>query len=188
VTNADKMPFTFEKTEIPEVIVVTPHLFSDKRGYFFESYKRSEFVAAGIVDEFRQDNGSVSRKNVLRGLHFQNAPYTQAKLVRVTSGRLLDVAVDVRKNSPHFGRHVMVELSAENRKMLYIPVGFAHGFAALEDKTEINYKVTNEYCKEAESGIIWNDVQLNIAWGVENPIITDKDLELLPLNQANIHF
>jgi dTDP-4-dehydrorhamnose 3,5-epimerase len=182
------MAFTFEKTDIPEVVVVTPRLFSDNRGYFFESYKRSEFVAAGINDEFCQDNGSVSQKNVLRGLHFQNAPYAQAKLVRVTSGRILDVAVDVRKNSPNFGKHIAVELSAANRKMLYIPVGFAHGFLALEENTEIHYKVTSEYNKASESGIIWNDSDLKIAWGIENPIISDKDLELLPLKEAEIVF
>ena len=182
------MPFTFERTDIPEVVVITPRFFSDSRGYFFESYKQSDFIDAGITDEFQQDNGSVSAKNVLRGLHFQNAPHAQAKLVRVTSGSILDVAVDVRKGSPHFGKHVMVELSAENRKMLYIPVGFAHGFLALEDNTEVNYKVTNEYCKEAESGVIWNDPRLNIPWGIENPIISDKDMELLPLDRADIRF
>jgi dTDP-4-dehydrorhamnose 3,5-epimerase len=164
------------------IVVIEPKIFSDSRGYFFESYNEEAFKKASIPVTFRQDNESLSSKGVLRGLHFQNPPWEQGKLVRVASGAVLDVAVDIRKNSPSYGKHFVVELSAKNKKMMWIPPGFAHGFLALEDDTLFLYKCTNVYNKESESGIIWNDSFLNINWGINNPNVSEKDLELQNFN------
>lgn len=168
------MPFTFEPLEIPEVILISPKVFNDGRGLFEETYKESEFYESGLDVKFVQDNHSFSQKGILRGLHFQNPPHAQGKLVRCVSGRILDVAVDIRVGSPTLGKWVSAELSSENHKILWIPEGFAHGFLTLED-SHVEYKVTNEYSKESESGIIWNDPKLNIAWNAEQPKISEKD-------------
>ena len=160
------------------MIEIFPRVFGDERGYFFESYQRALFVANGITEEFVQDNQSFSKKGVVRGLHLQRAPFAQGKLVRVIQGRVLDVAVDVRPHSPTFGQFVAVELSTEKQNMLYIPPGFAHGFATLEDAI-FSYKCTQLYDKASEGGILWNDPTLGINWQIDSPIVSDKD-QVLP--------
>lgn len=170
------MPFEFKPQEIKDVILVEPKVFGDARGFFMETYKKSDFIANGIDVEFNQDNHSKSTKGVLRGLHFQKAPHAQAKLVRCSKGRIYDVAVDIRKGSPTFGKYVKVELSEENKRMLFIPAGFAHGFVALSDEVELLYKASGEYCPEADCGIIWNDSDINIDWNIDfEPILSEKD-------------
>lgn len=170
------MPFEYEKQAIPDVILVKPKVFGDKRGFFMETYKKSDFFANGITVEFNQDNHSKSTKGVLRGLHFQKAPHAQAKLVRCSKGRIYDVAVDIRPNSKTFGKYIKVELSEENKHMLFIPEGFAHGFVALSDEVELLYKASGEYFPEADCGILWNDKDINIDWEIDfEPILSDKD-------------
>lgn len=167
-----------EPMELPDVKLVRTQIFGDARGYFAETYNRQAFAAAGIGDEFVQDNFSLSvAAGTVRGLHFQTAPFGQAKLVRVGRGRILDVAVDLRRESPTFGRHVAVELSSENRLQLYIPDGFAHGFCTLEPDTEVIYKVTAPYSAAHDRGIAWNDPALGIDWPVasEHAVLSDKD-------------
>lgn len=158
------MPFTFEPTEIPEVILVRPKVFGDARGYFMENFKESDFSAAGISAHFVQDNLSFSRKGVVRGLHWQKAPYTQGKLVTVITGRIWDVAVDIRKGSPTYGKWAGRELSDDNHAMLWIPPGFAHGFTVLSDAAHFTYKCTNVYAPQAEANCRWDDPDLAIAW------------------------
>lgn len=165
------------KTEIEGLIIIKPKVFEDDRGYFYESYNKERFREAGIDMEFVQDNQSFSSKGVLRGLHFQNPPYEQGKLVRVITGSVIDIAVDIRKNSHTYGKWVSVELTAENRLMFWIPPGFAHGFVTLEDNTTFFYKCTGLYNKESEGGIIWNDPDLDIDWKIENPSLSEKDKE-----------
>lgn len=155
--------------------VVKPTVFQDDRGFFFESYNKEKYIANGIATEFVQDNFSKSQKGVLRGLHFQKPPYAQGKLVQVIKGSVLDVAVDIRLGSETYGQHYSILLSEKNKTQLYIPPGFAHGFSTLEDNTIFSYKCTNNYHKESEDAIIWNDETLNIDWKIENPIISDKD-------------
>lgn len=170
------MPFEFEKQKIESIILVKPIVFGDNRGFFMETYKKSEFWANGITDDFVQDNHSKSAKGVLRGLHYQAKPYGQAKLVRCTRGKIFDVAVDIRNNSKTFGQYVKVELSEENKHMLYIPNGFAHGFVALTDEVELIYKTSGEYAPNADRGILWNDKDINIDWGIDfQPILSEKD-------------
>jgi dTDP-4-dehydrorhamnose 3,5-epimerase len=170
------MPFEFKKLEIPDVILVKPKVFGDNRGFFMETYKRSDFIAAGITAEFNQDNHSKSSAHVLRGLHYQKAPHSQAKLVRCTKGRIYDVAVDIRPESKTFGKYVKVELSEENKCMLFIPEGFAHGFVVLSDEAELIYKASGEYCPQADTGILWNDSDINIDWEIDfDPILSEKD-------------
>ena len=170
------MPFEFKRLAIPDVILVIPKVFDDERGFFLESYKKSEFAKNGIDIEFNQDNHSKSTKGVLRGLHYQIAPKAQAKLVRCPNGTIFDVAVDIRKNSPYFGRWVGEKLTAENKHMLYIPEGFAHGFVVLSETAELLYKASNEYSKEHDRGILWNDTDININWGIDfEPILSEKD-------------
>lgn len=170
------MPFDFKPQEINSVILIEPKVFGDERGFFMETYKKSEFVANGIDVDFVQDNHSKSAKGVLRGLHFQKAPHSQAKLVRCLNGKIYDIAVDIRKNSPTFGRYVKVELSADNKRMLFIPEGFAHGFVSLSENVELLYKTNREYCPEADCGILWNDKDINIDWGIDfEPILSEKD-------------
>lgn len=170
------MPFQFKKLDIPEVILVTPKVFGDNRGFFLESYQKSTFAQNGIDVEFNQDNHSKSTRGVLRGLHYQKEPKAQAKLVRCSRGKILDVAVDIRKNSPTFGKWVGKILSEENKNMLYIPAGFAHGFVVLSDEAELLYKASNEYSAENDRGIRWNDPDINIQWGIDfKPLISDKD-------------
>jgi dTDP-4-dehydrorhamnose 3,5-epimerase len=166
-----------EKTHIEGLLVIRPKVFADNRGCFCESYSKITFQQHGINADFVQDNQSVSRKNVIRGLHLQAPPFAQGKLVRVVHGKAMDVAVDVRKNSPTFGQHFAVELSAENNTLFWIPEGFAHGFVALEDNTVFLYKTTNYYNKESEMAINPLDPVLNINWGVENAVLSDRDRE-----------
>lgn len=160
---------------IPGLLILEPRVFEDDRGYFYESYNKIRQGEAGFNFDFVQDNESCSSKGVLRALHFQNPPFAQGKLVRVVRGSILDVAVDIRKGSPYYGKHQIIELSAENHLQFWLPPGFAHGFVALEDNTIVNYKCTNPYHKESEGSIIWNDPDLNIDWGVENPLLSEKD-------------
>lgn len=164
------------KTDIPGVLIFEPRVFGDERGFFFESFSQAIFnEAVGYDVKFVQDNHSRSAKGVLRGLHFQLEPFAQGKLVRCVSGSVLDVAVDIRKTSPHYGQWVAVNLSAQNKRQLWIPEGFAHGFLALEDNTEFLYKTTNYYHPESERSIRWDDPSLNIKWGVTSPGISAKD-------------
>jgi dTDP-4-dehydrorhamnose 3,5-epimerase len=167
-----------KETFIKDLVEIYPRIFNDERGFFLETYNRFAFENNGITTIFIQDNQSYSRKGVLRGLHFQKEPFAQAKLVSVISGKVLDVAVDLRKNSPTFGKHFKVILEAEKRNMLFIPEGFAHGFVALEESV-FSYKCSNVYHRESESGILWNDSTLMIDWGYSNPLISEKDT-LLP--------
>ena len=164
-------------TEIPEVRIIVPKVFGDARGYFFESWNAAKYAEAGIDCNWVQDNESRSRFGVLRGLHFQAAPYTQAKLVRVIAGAVLDVAVDIRKNSPTYGQYVAVELSGENKRQLFIPRGFAHGFAVLSDEVIFAYKCDNVYCPASERGIAFDDPDLGIDWQVKPDkwILSPKD-------------
>lgn len=165
----------FIKTAIEGLVIIEPLVFEDERGHFFEYYQKELFKKNGIEDNFVQDNQSLSQKGVLRGLHFQAPPYAQAKLIRVIKGAVLDVAVDIRKNSPTFGKHVAVELSESNKKSLYIPEGFAHGFLTLSDNTIFSYKCANYYNKSSEGALLWNDQDLAINWGVTAPILSEKD-------------
>ena len=164
------------KTKINDLVLIEPDVFPDERGYFFESFQKHKFRSLGIAAEFVQDNESMSGKGVLRGLHFQKPPFAQGKLVRVVRGSVLDVAVDLRKKSKTYGKWESSVLSADNKLMMWIPEGFAHGFLVLEDYTIFQYKCTNYYNKESESGIIWNDQDLKIDWSIENPVVSEKDL------------
>jgi dTDP-4-dehydrorhamnose 3,5-epimerase len=166
-------------TPIEGLLVIQPQVFKDPRGYFYESYNKDKFFAAGINLEFVQDNQSLSQKGIVRGLHFQAPPFDQGKLVRVIQGAVIDVAVDIRKNSPTYGQHFSIKLSAENQTMFFIPPGFAHGFETLEDNTIFLYKCTNTYNKESEGGLLWNDSDLGIKWECDSPVISDKD-QILP--------
>ena len=167
----------FIKTDIPDCIIIKPKIFGDERGYFFESWRDEWMQDLGITNRFIQDNQSSSRYGVIRGLHYQLPPHPQAKLVRVLKGKVLDVAVDVRVGSPTFGKHVAVELSAENKMQFFIPHGFAHGFAVLSEEAVFAYKCDDYYHPETEKGIMWNDPQLNIDWKIDpkDAIISDKD-------------
>lgn len=170
------MPFEFEPTEMKDVILVKPKVFGDSRGFFMETYKKSEFFQHGIKTEFMQDNHSKSTKGVLRGLHFQTPPKAQAKLVRCPRGKVFDVAVDIRKDSPDFGKWVGAVLSEENKHMLFIPEGFAHGFVVLSDEAELIYKASDEYSPENDRGIKWNDPDIGIDWGIDfEPLVSEKD-------------
>lgn len=166
-------------TPIAGLIIIEPQIFNDPRGYFYESYNKDKMVAAGIPFEFIQDNQSLSQKGIVRGLHFQAPPFAQGKLVRVIQGAVMDVVVDIRKNSPTYGQHFSIELTAENKTMFFIPPGFAHGFETLEDNTIFLYKCTNVYHKESEGGLLWNDSNLGIKWQSTEPLVSDKD-KILP--------
>ena len=173
-------------TPIKGVFVIEPRVFNDARGYFFEAFKQQEFDAhIGHVD-FVQDNESMSSRGVLRGLHYQKGDCSQAKLVRVIKGRVLDVAVDIRRSSPTFGQHVMVELSDENKRQFFIPRGFAHGFLVLSDEAIFTYKVDNVYAPQAEAGICWNDPALGIDWPIDpkEVLTSEKDLKAPLLKDA----
>jgi dTDP-4-dehydrorhamnose 3,5-epimerase len=168
----------FIKQSIPEVILIKPTVFGDERGYFMETFHRETFeTAVGHAVNFVQDNESKSTKGVLRGLHFQRAPHAQSKLVRVIEGKVLDVAVDIRKGSPTFGQHVAVELSSDNKHQLFIPRGFAHAFVVLSDSAIFAYKVDNYYSPESDAGLAYDDATLNIDWQlpIEQLILSDKD-------------
>ena len=176
------------ETKIKGLLIIKPKIFADERGYFFESYNETSFKQNGIHANFVQDNQSLSNAGVLRGLHFQAPPYDQGKLVRVINGAVLDIAVDIRKNSPTYGQHISIELNEENKTMFYIPSGFAHGFLTLRDNTIFSYKCTNIYNKASEGCILWNDSNLNIDWNVSNPILSEKDLIGTPFNDLNSPF
>lgn len=180
----------FQETSIPGLLVYEPKVFPDERGYFFESYNANTFRAEGVEIVFVQDNQARSVYGVLRGLHYQLAPYAQTKLIRVLEGEILDVAVDVRKGSPAFGQVYTIKLSAENKKQLLVPKGFAHGYAVLSPTAEVLYKCDTFYHKAAESGIIYNDPALRIDWGIPpaDAIISEKDTKLLPLQEAENNF
>jgi dTDP-4-dehydrorhamnose 3,5-epimerase len=182
------MTFKFEKLSIPDIILIEPQIFLDERGFFFESFKESEFIENGINKKFVQDNYSHSSKGVLRGLHYQTNLKAQAKIVTALKGEIFDVAVDIRKNSPTFGKWVGEKLSEDNHKWLYIPEGFAHGFCVLSDYANVLYKASQEYSPIHEKGIIWNDKKINISWPIENPIISDKDNKLLKFEKLDSDF
>lgn len=182
------MPFI--KTDIPDLLVFEPKVFEDARGYFFESFNAKHFTDAGINPNFVQDNQSFSSRGVLRGLHYQLEPMAQSKLVRVLSGEVIDVAVDIRKGSPTFGKWFSILLSAENKKQLYVPRGFAHGYAVLSETAEFFYKCDNFYSKENERGIMFNDTTLNIDWGMnlDDAIISEKDMVNKSFAEAEMNF
>lgn len=171
---------SFITTDLPGLVIFEPKIFEDSRGYFFESYNEKLFSANGISTRFVQDNQSSSCYGVVRGLHYQLEPYAQVKLVRVLHGKILDVVVDIRSGSPTYGKSFGVELSEQNKKQLFIPAGFAHGFSVLSEKAEISYKCNNFYNKESEGGIIYNDSELNIDWKIpaDKVIVSDKDKSL----------
>lgn len=166
------------KTPIEGLFVLQPKIWHDDRGYFYESFRSDVFEKLNIEVNFVQDNQSLSQRGTIRGLHFQQSPYEQGKLVRVVQGRVLDVALDIRKNSATYGQHYAIELSAENQTQFYIPPGFAHGFSTLEDNTIFCYKCTNYYHKASEGGVMFNDPALGIDWKVEGLFVSDKDKEL----------
>ncbi len=179
------MGFKFTTTEIKDLLLIEPDIFGDSRGSFSETYKKSVFAGAGIVEEFTQDNHSVSSKGVLRGIHFQRSPKAQGKLVRVTRGSVWDVAVDLREDSPTYLKWYGVELSEENGLMLYVPEGFGHGFVTLEDDTHFIYKCTDEYSPEHDSGIKWNDPEIGIEWPLTDVEVSAKDA-VLPLLSGEV--
>ncbi len=166
-----------QNTLIDGLVVIKPRVFEDERGYFFESWNKLSAEKAGVNLEFVQDNESLSQKGVLRGLHFQAPPFEQGKLVRVIKGAVLDVAVDIRKGSPTYGSYHKELLSGENKTQFWIPPGFAHGFLTLENDTIFAYKCTNLYNKASEGSVIWNDPDINIDWGIDNPTLSEKDIE-----------
>ena len=164
---------------IEGLLLIESDVFTDERGYFVELYNEKRFAALNLPSIYCQDNLSVSKKNVIRGLHFQEAPFAQGKLVRVIKGAVLDVAVDIRENSPTFGKHEALMLTESNNNVLWIPEGFAHGFAVLEDNTVFHYKCTALYNKAAEVGIRFDDPELSINWNIKSPVVSDKDMELM---------
>lgn len=182
--------FNFIETKIKDLYIIEPKVFGDQRGYFMESYNAEHFRAAGLTMTFVQDNESKSSKGVLRGLHFQTR-YTQGKLVRVTKGEVFDVAVDLRKGSPTYGQWEGVILSEENKRQFYVPEGFAHGFLVLSDEAVFNYKCTDFYHPEYDSGLLWNDEEVNIQWPldrVDNLLLSEKDKKQKRLKDLDLPF
>tara|TARA_Y100001968_G_C19144374_1_gene613020 strand:+ start:170 stop:712 length:543 start_codon:yes stop_codon:yes gene_type:complete len=177
-----------EKTPINGLLVFQPIIHSDDRGYFFESWSNEFFRDINIELDFIQDNQSFSNKGVLRGLHFQNPPFEQGKLVRVIKGKVLDVAVDIRKDSSTYGSYYSIELSEYNNTIFWIPPGFAHGFLSLEKDTIFNYKCTGLYNKQSEGSLLWNDKDLNIDWGIESPIVSEKDQQASSFSELVTQF
>lgn len=169
------MPFEFEKFKIDGVLLIKPKVFFDDRGFFLETYKKSIFFEAGIREDFMQDNFSFSKKNVLRGLHLQRKPKPQSKLVRCVQGDILDVIVDVRKDSKTYAKWLAFRLNDINQHILYVPEGFLHGFVVLSNSAIVHYKASNEYCPECEDGVVWNDTLLNIDWQTQETIVSSKD-------------
>ena len=178
------MPFMFRAFELPGPLLIQPRAFRDERGYFLETYKKSGFAANGIEENFVQDNHSFSIRNVIRGLHYQLPPAAQAKLVSVVKGRVWDVVVDIRRDSPHYLKWVAAELGGENHTMLFVPSGFAHGFVVLSEDAHLLYKCTSEYAPRQERGIRWDDPQINIDWPVRDPIVSERDRDLPLLKDA----
>ena len=184
------MPFAFRPIqELPDVVVIEPKAFGDDRGWFMETYKQSDFEANGIRVAFSQDNHSRSSvKHVIRGLHYQKDPAAQGKLVRCVLGTIYDVAVDIRRGSPTYGRWVAAELSAENKKLLWVPPGFAHGFCTLTDVSEVVYKTTSEYSAPNDRGVRWDDPALGVQWPTTNPVLSPKDAQAPMLAEADNNF
>ena len=182
------MPFHFTRAEIPGLILISPRVFEDERGFFMETYKRSEFVRHGIREFFVQGNHSRSAKGILRGLHYQKEPNAQGKLVRTVVGEIFDVVVDIRRGSPTYGKWLGTSLSAENKMMLYVPSGFAHGFCVVSQEAEVLYMTSEEYAPEQEAGVVWNDPDLRIAWPVNDPIVSDRDRGWPRLGNADNNF
>ena len=183
------MPFLFEKLNIPEVILIKPKTFKDNRGFFMEVYKKSEFNLNGIPDSFVQENYSYSSRGVLRGLHYQKSPKAQGKLVNVVRGEIFDVAVDIRQGSPTYGCWAGEILSAKNNRMLYIPIGFAHGFCVTSESAEVVYKINgSEYSPEHEAGINWNDPAIGIEWPTKTPNLVERDFNLPLLDHSDNNF
>lgn len=183
------MPFrSFKRLEIPDVILIEPVVFPDQRGFFAELYKRTDFLAGGVPYDFVQVSVSMSRRGVVRGLHYQLKPAEQGKLVTVLRGRVLDVAVDIRRGSPWFGRYVAVELSADEPRLLWIPPGFAHGFQALEDGTLFMYLMTKEYSPQHERCVRWDDPEVGIPWPIREAILSEKDRRCPPLRETETNF
>lgn len=181
------MPFTFIKTPIEGLLIIEPRKFPDDRGFFMETYKKSDFTEAGITEEFVQDNHSLSSKGVLRGLHFQTEPHSQGKLVRVVKGAVWDVGVDLRPGTKTYGQWYGVTLTEENGKMFYLPLGFAHGFLTLSDNTHFLYKCTSEYAPKADGGIRWDDPDIAVKWPLNGimPAFSEKDLKLPYLKELS---
>jgi len=179
-----------ETTFINDLVVLIPAVFEDERGYFFESYSKSKMLDVGIQIDFVQDNQSFSKRGTLRGLHYQNPPFAQTKLVRVLQGEIMDVAVDLRKDSPTYGKYFGIVLSAENKKQLLVPQGFAHGFSVLSETAVVSYKCDQYYNKPSEGGILYNDTSLNIDWGMDlaTAIVSEKDLILPNIENCNSQF
>ncbi len=183
-----KMVFTFKKLCISDIILIESKTYFDNRGFFYEGYKESDFILNGISDKFVQENFSHSNKNVIRGLHFQQNPKAQSKLISVIKGEIFDVAVDIRKNSPTYGQWIGEILSEENNKSLYLPEGFAHGFCVLSEYADVVYNVNKEFSSENDRGIIWNDPSINISWPIKEPILSVKDKNLPPLEKSDNNF
>ncbi|MDQ7821555.1 MAG: dTDP-4-dehydrorhamnose 3,5-epimerase [Candidatus Eremiobacteraeota bacterium] len=179
------MAFTFEPLEIPDVVLIRPEVFSDERGFLQVHYRSSDFHNAGIMMPFVQDSRTVSHRGVLRGLHYQKHPASQGKLVRVVRGEIFDVALDVRKGSPTYGKWVSSLLNGRNGHLIWIPPGFAHGFVALADGTEVEYKATSEYAPRHQAGVRWDDPDLAIRWPVKKPLLSQKDRELPALSEVD---
>ncbi len=176
------------ETKIPGILIIEPKIISDERGSFFESFELERYLDAGIKFKFFQDNISISKKNTIRGLHYQVGYFAQGKLCQVISGKVLDVAVDVRSGSPTFGKHIAVELSSENHRQLWIPPGFAHGFSVLSEEAIFMYKCTAKYSKQHERTILFNDTTLNIDWKVDKPILSEKDLKAKKFDEIESEF
>ena len=172
-------------TRLPEVVIVEPEFFGDSRGYFFEVFHSEKYAAAGLPKHFLQDNQSRSHKGTLRGLHYQLPPHAQGKLVQALTGRILDVAVDIRRSSPTFKQWVGVELSDDNKRLLWVPAGFAHGFLVLSESADVAYKCTSTYAPDFERNILWNDRELNIDWKITQPELSARDKVAPPLNMQN---
>lgn len=170
------------ETGFKGLLLIRPRVFKDDRGYFFESFNADKFRSLGVDLEFKQDNQSLSNRGILRGMHFQSPPHAQGKLVRVIKGAVQDVVIDIRKNSPDYGKHYEVELNEDNFLMLYIPPGFAHGFATLKDNTIFSYKCTDTYHPETEGGLAWDDREFGINWMIKDPILSAKDKEYQPFS------
>jgi dTDP-4-dehydrorhamnose 3,5-epimerase len=188
--NRQPIKMTIENTPIQDLLIINPTVFEDTRGYFFEAYNQNTLANQGIMIDFVQDNQSYSKRGTLRGLHYQNPPYAQTKLVRVLQGEIIDVAVDIRKASPTYGQHFAITLSAENKKQLLIPHGFAHGFSVISETAVVLYKCDQFYNKASEGGIRFDDPSLNIDWGMDlkDAIVSDKDLVLPGIEGCNSEF
>ena len=182
------MHFRSVKTSIPEVKIIEPQVFADERGFFMETYNRTAFAILGITDTFVQVNRSRSKKGILRGLHYQKPPRAQGKLVQALAGEILDVAVDIRQGSRTFGKTVLTKLSDKNKRMLYVPIGFAHGFCVISDEAEVSYMATAEYAPEYEAGIRWNDPDLAIEWPIVSPQLSKRDRLWPSLKDADNNF